>query len=224
MLSFEDVEFNYYNQSVFRDLNFELKPGEFAFVIGKSGIGKTTMLQLIYMNIKPDSGVVRVGEYDSRTIKPRQLPLLRRKLGVIFQDFKLLQDRNVFENLSYILEVINTPKREIKRKVNDALTQVGLSHKRLNMPNELSGGEQQRVSIARAILNEPMLILADEPTGNLDPETSNEILNILKKINQTGTAILVATHNYDLVKKANERIIKLDDGRALKAVIKPKSD
>ncbi len=224
MLSFEDVEFNYYNQSVFRDLNFELKPGEFAFVIGKSGIGKTTMLQLIYMNIKPDTGVVRVGEYDSRTIKPRQLPLLRRKLGVIFQDFKLLQDRNVFENLSYVLEVINTPKREIKRKVNDALTQVGLSHKRLNMPNELSGGEQQRVSIARAILNEPMLILADEPTGNLDPETSNEILNILKKINQAGTGILVATHNYDLVKKANERIIKLDDGRALKAVIKPKSE
>ena len=116
------------------------------------------------MNIKPDTGIVRVGEYDSRTIKPRQLPLLRRKLGVIFQDFKLLQDRNVFENLSYVLEVINTPKREIKRKVNDALTQVGLSHKRLNMPNELSGGEQQRVSIARAILNEPMLILADEPT------------------------------------------------------------
>ena len=113
MLSFEDVEFNYYNQSVFRDLNFELKPGEFAFVIGKSGIGKTTMLQLIYMNIKPDTGVVRVGEYDSRTIKPRQLPLLRRKLGVIFQDFKLLQDRNVFENLSYVLEVINTPKSPI---------------------------------------------------------------------------------------------------------------
>lgn len=223
MLSFENVEFNYYNQAVFTDLNFELKPAEFAFVIGKSGIGKTTMLQLIYMNIKPESGVVRVGEYDSKTIKPKHLPLLRRKLGVIFQDFKLLQDRNVFENLSYILEVINTPKKEIKRRVGEALIQVGISHKRLNMPNELSGGEQQRVSIARAILNEPMLILADEPTGNLDPETSNEILNILKKINQTGTAILVATHNYDLVKKANERIIKLDDGRALKAVIKPKS-
>lgn len=222
MLSFENVEFNYNNQPVFTDLNFELNPGEFAFVIGKSGIGKTTMLQLIYMNIRPDSGIVRVGEYDSKTIKPRHLPLLRRKLGVIFQDFKLLQDRNIFENLSYVLEVTNTPKREIKRKVNDALTEVGLSHKRLNMPNELSGGEQQRVSIARAILNNPMLILADEPTGNLDPETSTEILSILKKINQSGTAVLVATHNYDFIKKANEKIIKLDDGRALKAVLKPK--
>jgi len=222
MLSFENVEFNYYNQSVFTDLNFELSSGEFAFIIGKSGIGKTTMLQLIYMNVRPDSGIVRVGEYDSRTIKPRHLPLLRRKLGVIFQDFKLLQDRNVFENLSYILEVINTSKKEIKRKVNEALDSVGLINKKMNMPFELSGGEQQRVSIARAILNNPMLILADEPTGNLDPETSNEILSILKKINQSGTAVLIATHNYELVKKANERIIKLDEGKAVKAVLKQK--
>jgi len=222
MLSFENVEFNYYNQSVFTDLNFELSSGEFAFIIGKSGIGKTTMLQLIYMNVRPDSGIVRVGEYDSRTIKPRHLPLLRRKLGVTFQDFKLLQDRNVFENLSYILEVINTSKKEIKRKVNEALDSVGLINKKMNMPFELSGGEQQRVSIARAILNNPMLILADEPTGNLDPETSNEILSILKKINQSGTAVLIATHNYELVKKANERIIKLDEGKAVKAVLKQK--
>ena len=212
MLSFEDVEFNYYNQSVFRDLNFELKPGEFAFVIGKSGIGKTTMLQLIYMNIKPDSGVVKVGEYDSKTIKSRQLPLLRRKLGVIFQDFKLLQDRNVFENLSYVLEVINTSKKEIKRKVNEALAQVGLSHKSMNMPNELSGGEQQRVSIARAILNEPMLILADEPTGNLDKDTSIEIMDILEKINRQGTAVLMATHSEAILKRYQHRRITIDKG------------
>jgi len=222
MLSFENVEFAYNNQSVFTDLNFRLENNEFALMIGKSGIGKSTLLQLIYMNIKPSSGVVRVGQYDSKTIKPKHIPLLRRKLGVIFQDFKLLQDRNVYDNLAYVLEVTNTPRRDIKRMINNALNDVGLSHKSLNMPDKLSGGEQQRVAIARAIINEPILVLADEPTGNLDPETSGEILDILKRINQKGTAVLVATHNYELVKKANEKVIKLENGRAYKVVIKPK--
>ena len=220
MLSFEHVEFHYPGQQVFGDLNFDLNFGEFAFVIGKSGIGKSTLMQLIYMNLRPDSGTVRVGDYDSDTIRPSQIPFLRRKIGVVFQDFKLLQDRNVYENLTYVLKATNTPGKEIKRKINDALSDVGLSHKRLSMPHELSGGEQQRVAIARAILNDPFLVLADEPTGNLDPETSNEILSILKNINKKGTGILIATHNYELVKKANERIIKLDDGKALKAVLK----
>lgn len=222
LLSFEDVEFSYNNQSVFTNLNFEMHSSEFLFLIGKSGVGKSTLLQMIYMNILPFSGVVRVGEYDSDSIRPKQIPLLRRKLGVIFQDFKLLEDRNVYENLAYVLNVTNTPHREAKRRINDVLNDVGLSHKRLNMPNELSGGEQQRVAIARAVINDPFLVLADEPTGNLDPETSNDILNILQKINKKGTAVLVATHNYDLVKKANEKIIKLEDGRAVKAVIKKK--
>lgn len=224
MLSFENVEFAYNNQPVFTDLNFKLENNEFTFMIGKSGIGKSTLLQLIYMNIKPSSGLVRVEQYDSKTIKPKQIPLLRRKLGIIFQDFKLLQDRNVYENLAYVLEVTNTPRRHIKGLISNALNDVGLSHKKLNMPDELSGGEQQRVAIARAVINEPILILADEPTGNLDPETSGEILDILKKINQKGTAVLVATHNYELVKKANEKVIKLENGRAYKAVIKPKAE
>ena len=224
MLSFQNVEFSFPNQPVFLDLNFDLNPGEFTFLIGKSGVGKSTLLQLIYMNLFPDSGVVRVGDYDSESIKPRQIPLLRRKLGIIFQDFKLLQDRNIFQNLAYVLDVTKTPSRDIKRKVNDALTDVGLSHKRLNKPEYLSGGEQQRVAIARAILNDPSLILADEPTGNLDPDTSNEILEILKRINQKGTAVLVATHNYDLIKKAKEKIIKLEDGRALKVKLKEKTE
>jgi cell division transport system ATP-binding protein len=224
MLSFEHVEFHYTGQQVFGDLNFDLNFGEFAFVIGKSGIGKSTLMQLIYMNLRPDSGTVKVGDYDSDTIKPSQIPFLRRKLGVVFQDFKLLQDRNVYDNLAYVLKATSTPGREIKRKINDALSDVGLSHKRLSMPDELSGGEQQRVAIARAILNDPFLVLADEPTGNLDPETSNEILSILKNINKKGTGILIATHNYDLVKKANERIIKLEDGKALKAVLKQKTE
>lgn len=222
MLSFDNVEFHYKNQPVFIDLNFELDFGEFVFVIGKSGIGKSTLMQLIYMNLFPLTGNVRIADFDSQTIKPSQIPLLRRKIGVIFQDFKLLPDRNVYQNLAYVMKVTGTPSKDIKRKINDALADVGLSHKRLNMPGELSGGEQQRVSIARAILNDPILILADEPTGNLDPETSAEILALLKKINKKGTAVLVVTHNYELVKKANEKIIKLEDGRALKAKIKKK--
>jgi cell division transport system ATP-binding protein len=224
MLSFDNVEFHYKNQPVFTNLNFELDFGEFVFVIGKSGIGKSTLMQLIYMNLFPLTGTVRIAEFDSQTIKPYQIPLLRRKIGVIFQDFKLLPDRNVYQNLAYVMKVTGTNSSEIKRKINEALTDVGLSHKRLNMPGELSGGEQQRVAIARAILNDPILILADEPTGNLDPDTSGEILSLLKKINKRGTAVLVVTHNYDLVKKANERVIKLDDGRALKAKIIQKTE
>jgi cell division transport system ATP-binding protein len=175
------------------------------------------------MNVFPLNGVVQFTEFDSKTLQPKHLPHLRRKLGIIFQDFKLLKDRTVFDNISFILESTNTPTRDIKRKVHTALSDVGLSHKRNNYPGELSGGEQQRVSIARAIVNDPVLILADEPTGNLDPETSNEIVDILKKINERGTSILFATHNYDIVKKYNTKIIKLENGRAYKAVIKQKS-
>ncbi len=219
MLSFDNVEFHYKNQPVFTNLNMELDFGEFVFVIGKSGIGKSTLMQLIYMNLFPLTGTVRIAEFDSQTIKPSQIPLLRRKIGVIFQDFKFLPDRDVYQNLAYVLRVTGKSSKEIKRRIDEALNEVGLTHKKLNKPNELSGGEQQRVAIARAILNDPILILADEPTGNLDPETSGEILTLLKKINRRGTAVLVVTHNYELVKKANERVIKLDDGRARKAKI-----
>jgi cell division transport system ATP-binding protein len=222
MLSFNNVEFRYTNQTIFTDLNFELDEGEFAFLIGKSGIGKSTLLQMIYMNLFPTSGYVRVNGYDTNTVKPRQLPALRKKLGVVFQDFKLLQDRNIYENLAFVLEVTHTPRKEIKYKINNVLSDVGLSSKRLNMPDQLSGGEQQRIAIARALLNDPLLILADEPTGNLDPETSNGILDLLTTINKRGTAVLVATHNYEMVKKMNARIIKLEDGQAFKAVIKKK--
>jgi len=224
MLSFNNVDFSYAKQTVFTDLNFELDEGEFVFLIGKSGVGKSTLLQMIYMNLLPMAGDIRVNGYDSNTIKGKQLPSLRKKLGLIFQDFKLLQDRNVYENLLFVLEATNTSKRRIKKKINDALTDVGLSHKRLNMPDQLSGGEQQRVAIARALLNDPVLVLADEPTGNLDPETSREILDILLKINKKGTAVLVATHNYEIVKRINARIIKLENGQAFKAVLKSKTD
>jgi len=222
MLSLQNINFHYANQPLFENVNLELGSGEFAFLIGKSGSGKTTLLQMIYMNVQPQSGTVTVGNFNSKTIKKSELPLLRRKIGVVFQDFKLLSDRNVFENLSFILEVTATPKKEIKKKVNDALNEVGLSHKRLNMPDQLSGGEKQRVAIARAILNQPLIILADEPTGNLDPETSNEILDLLQKINKRGTAVLCATHNYDIVRKGNTRIFKIENGKVLKGFLKQK--
>lgn len=220
MLSIENVYFDYANQPVFSDLNLEMKEGDFAFLIGKSGAGKTTLLQFIYFNIKPHSGNIILQEYNSATIRTRDIPHIRRKIGVVFQDFKLLKNRNVYDNLAFVLEVTNTPRREIKRLVNNALSEVGLSHKRLNMPDELSGGEKQRVSIARALLNNPILILADEPTGNLDPETSNEILEILLKINKSGTAVLVATHNYEIVRKVNTRIFKIENGKVVKGVLK----
>ncbi len=222
MLSLQNINFHYSNQPLFEDVNLELGSGEFAFLIGKSGSGKTTLLQMIYMNVQPESGTIIVGNFNSKTIKKSELALLRRKIGVVFQDFKLLTDRNVFENLAFVLQVTATPKKEINKKVNDALNEVGLSHKRLNMPDQLSGGEKQRVAIARAILNQPLIILADEPTGNLDPETSNEILDLLQKINKRGTAILCATHNYDIVRKGNTRIFKIEKGKVLKGFLKQK--
>jgi cell division transport system ATP-binding protein len=200
-----------------------MEKGEFIFMIGKSGSGKSTLLQLIYFNILPFSGEVQFDKFNSKTIKADQLPYLRRKLGIIFQDFKLLNDRNIYENLSFILEAIGTPRKEIKRKVASALTDVGLFHRRFSFPKELSGGEKQRIAIARSIVNEPFLILADEPTGNLDPETSSEIVDLLFKINARGTAIIFATHNYEIVKKYQQKIIKIENGRAIKAVLKQKN-
>jgi cell division transport system ATP-binding protein len=223
MLSFGNVDFAYQAHQIFTDLNYRLEPGEFNFLIGRSGAGKSTLLQMIYMNLFPNSGELQVAGYDSKTIKPRDLPHLRRKVGIVFQDFKLLRDRNIYDNLSFVLEVTNTPGKEIKKRVNDALTDVDLFHRRFGMPDELSGGEKQRIAIARAIINEPALVLADEPTGNLDPETSGEILEILMKIHARGTAVLFATHNYDIVKKFGDlKIVKLENGKAVKAVLKQK--
>ncbi|MFA3782032.1 cell division ATP-binding protein FtsE [Melioribacteraceae bacterium 4301-Me] len=224
MLTFSHVDFKYYNQPVFTDLNLQINEGEFVFLIGKSGIGKSTLLQLIYMNLLPQSGYVQFDKFSSETIKTKDLPYLRRKLGIVFQDFQLLEDRTVYDNLAFVLQVTGCPRKIIKKKVYHALSEVGLTHKQTNMPKELSGGEQQRVAIARAIINEPLLILADEPTGNLDPETAQEILDILKKINSRGTAVLFATHNYDLVRKFDTKIIKLENGKAVKVILKKKEE
>lgn len=224
MLIFNHVDFNYSNQPVFQDLNLQVEQGEFVFLIGKSGVGKTTLLQMIYMDRLPQSGYVQIGEYSSETIKPRDLPYLRRKIGIVFQDFQLLPDRSVYDNLSFVLNVTGSSRRINKKKIINSLSEVGLAHKQNNMPHELSGGEKQRVAIARAIINDPFLVLADEPTGNLDPETADEILEILKKINSRGTSIILATHNYELVRKHNVKIIRLEGGKAVKVLLKKKQD
>lgn len=224
MLSFNNVEYSYPGQPVFTNLNLQVDQGEFIFLIGKSGSGKSTLLELIYMNILPNSGYVQIGEFSSDTISHKTIPFLRRKLGVIFQDFRLLSDRSVYENLAFILQITGTPRRLIKKKVYQVLSDVGLAHKQKQMPNQLSGGEKQRVAIARAIVNDPMLILADEPTGNLDPETSEEILGIIKKINSRGTSVIFATHNYDMVRKVDAKIYRLENGRAVKVILKNKAN
>ncbi|GAB6282504.1 MAG: ATP-binding cassette domain-containing protein [Ignavibacterium sp.] len=222
ILSFNDVSFSYSNSKVFSNINFEMNEAEFVFLIGKSGSGKSTFLKLIYMDLIPQNGFIQFANYDSIGIKQRAIPKLRQKIGVVFQDFKLLKDRNVSDNLSFVLNVVNTSSKKMKRKINDVLSNVGLLHKKNNFPDELSGGEQQRLAIARAIINEPILVIADEPTGNLDPETSTEILDIFKNINSQGTAVLFATHNYELIKKFPSRVVKLENNKLVNMILKNK--
>lgn len=223
MVNLSNVTFKYDNQIVFEDLNLQIEQGEFIFLIGKSGAGKSTFLELLYMNQFPNEGYVEIGDFSSQTIKKNEIPLLRRKIGVVFQDYKLMEERKVYDNVAFVLQIINTPKKLIKKKVLAALNEVGLLHKQNNFPDELSGGEKQRLAIARAIVNEPMILLADEPTGNLDPETAHDILEIFKKINQNGTSIILTTHNYELVKKVDAKILKLENGKIHKVIIKLKN-
>jgi cell division transport system ATP-binding protein len=212
MVFFTDVSVAFEGHMALQKISFSMLEGEFVYLTGQTGAGKTTLLRLLYMDRKPDSGVVEIAGYRSDTMKRRDVPRLRRRLGVVFQDFQLLEDRNVYENVALSLYVSNIRGSELKRRILYALAEVGLSHKRNSSISELSGGEQQRVAIARAIVNTPPLLLADEPTGNLDPATSAEILELLKKINMTGTAVLMATHNYELVKKYPARVLQLKQG------------
>ncbi len=197
---------------ILNQVSLRISKGEFVYLIGKTGAGKTTLLRLIYLDLFPSQGNIIVENYSSATIKRRQIPYLRRKVGVVFQDFKLLSDRNVYENVAFALRVIGASRREIKSRVLSVLTQVGLNHKRYHLPHTLSGGEKQRVAIARALVNEPFILLADEPTGNLDPEASRDILELLEDINRSGTAVCMATHNYELIKLIPHRTILLDNG------------
>ncbi len=195
------------------DINLTVANGEFVFLVGPSGAGKSTLMRLIYMDEYPTSGQVVVGEYVSTRMKRNKIPYLRRRVGVIFQDFKLLDDRDVFENVAIAMRIVGAGSFDIKRRVNQVLNQVGLFHKRKDEVTSLSGGEQQRVAIARALVNNPAILLADEPTGNLDPEVTDDILRLLFKINSGGTAVLMATHNHDMVKNFGQRVIHLRDGK-----------
>src|SRR3954471_7362568 len=196
-----------------RDVSFSVAKGEFVFLTGPSGAGKSTILKLLYMEERPTDGEVRVAGLSSVTIRARDIPKLRRKLGIVFQDFRLLEDRTAEANVAFALEVTGTPRSAIGGKVSRALTQVGLASKATSYPRELSGGEQQRVAIARALVNDPVLLIADEPTGNLDDRATRGVFQLLRDINASGTAVLMATHNLDLIRRSDYRSIELNRGK-----------
>jgi cell division transport system ATP-binding protein len=195
------------------DVSFVIEKGEFVFVVGASGSGKSTIVRLLLKEIEPTAGKIVVGGRDLTRLKRSKVPLLRRNLGCVFQDFKLLPNRTAAENVAYALKVQGEGGNAIRRKVPEVLNLVGLAHKMTSYPDELSGGEQQRVSIARAVVNHPPLLICDEPTGNLDPDTSVGIMQLLYRINRAGTTIVMATHDREMVDKMRRRVIALDDGR-----------
>lgn len=213
MIEFFNASFENKERHIVRNINLKIQKGEFVYLIGKTGAGKTTLLRMIYMDLLPTQGNVHVDRFSSSKIRKKEIPYLRRKVGVVFQDFKLLPDRNVYENVAFALRVIGAGRREIKSRVLSVLTQVGLNHKRYQKFHLLSGGEKQRTAIARALVNEPFILLADEPTGNLDPEASRDIIELLEKINKSGTAVCMATHNYDLIRQWPHRTILMENGK-----------
>jgi cell division transport system ATP-binding protein len=196
-------------------LSLNVAKGEFLFLTGASGAGKSTLLRMLYLEELPTSGEVRIGDLSSRTASRHDVAMLRRKLGVIFQDFKLLDDRTVEQNVAFALEVIGVSRKAIPPRVARVLTRVGLASKGTALPRELSGGEQQRVAIARALVNDPFLIVADEPTGNLDERATRGIFQLLREINASGTAVVMATHNLDLTRRAGLRVVELDHGKVV---------
>lgn len=217
MIRFINVSKKYPNRQVaLDDINFNIVDGEFVFLVGPSGAGKTTILKLIIGDLKPSHGSIHVDDFIVNKITVAQIPFLRRKVGFVFQDFKLLGDRTVGENLAVALEIFGKSKEEMDKKIKETLELVNLKEKRNLFPKQLSYGEQQRVSIGRAVIGEARFILADEPTGNLDPRTSWEILKILTKINQNGKTIIMATHNVDIVNSMKKRVIVLQDGKIVK--------
>ena len=197
------------------DVTFHINKGEFVFIVGSSGSGKTTLIKLLLKEMKPTEGEILVEGKEYSKMKRREIPKLRRKIGVVFQNFRLLKDRTVFENVAFAQQVIEKPAKEIRRSVPAMLTMVGLAEQYKQYPRELSGGDQQRVAVARAIVNQPDIILADEPTGNLDPTNSMEIMTLLEEINKKGTTVIVVTHNKDIVNALKKRVITLKKGKII---------
>ena len=200
-------------RTVLENVTLRIDQGEMVYLIGQTGSGKSTLLRMLYMDKIPEQGVIRVGDYRSDTIRNKDIPYLRRSLGVVYQDFQLLPDRTVFENVAFSLHVTGKQGNMVKSRSMQVLARVGLSHKSKRYPHEISGGEQQRVSVARAIVNEPWILLADEPTGNLDPRVADEIHKLLLSLNKQGMTVLMATHDYRLVKKYPARTLALMNGQ-----------
>lgn len=221
MINFNNISYAYPSKELFTDVSFQIEKGEFVFLIGESGTGKTTLLRMINMELFPQTGELVVYGFNSQNIKKPEIPVLRRKIGFVFQDYKLLDDRDVFENVALPLYLSGMKPDMIKKKVYNILNEVGVFDSYKKMPHELSGGEQQRVSIARAMVNEPYILIADEPTGNLDPFVSFEIIKLLLNINYKGTAVFIATHNYDIVRRLkSKRLLQIKDKKVLEVVIK----
>ena len=212
MIHFQNVTKEFDNQTALRDISFSIEKGQMVFVTGPSGSGKTTLLKLIYLAERPDSGEIIIDEWETARIKESLIPFVRRNIGIVFQDFRLLENRTVFENIALALRIRGISEKETKTRTYDALKTVNLRHKSDSYPKTLSGGEQQRVVIARAIVTEPVILLADEPTGNLDPDTAEGVMKTFKNVHAKGTTILVATHNRELYRNTGKRILRLDSG------------
>lgn len=218
MVHLKDVSMQYRSSGTLAadNLSLDIAEGEFVFLVGPSGSGKTTIIKLLTGEVQADSGELEINGYDLRTIRRRRLPALRRTLGVIFQDFRLIEDKSVYENVAFAMHIVGASKREIRERVPYVLKLVGLEGREKRLPQELSGGEQQRVAIARAIVNNPQIIIADEPTGNLDPETAKGIMDILNDINIKGTTIVMATHDAGIVNRASHRVLELSNGELIR--------
>jgi len=213
MIVLEDVNKTYSQGApALSKVTLKIHKGEFVFVVGNSGSGKSTLIKLLLKELEPTEGKIYVNNKDLSKLKRKQIPKLRREIGVVFQDFRLLRDRNVYDNIAFAQKVIETPPRFIKKRVPQVLTLVGLSEKYRSVPKELSGGEQQRVALARALVNNPSILLADEPTGNLDPKNSWEIMKLLEEINRRGTTVVVVTHNREIVDAMQKRVITMNKG------------
>ena len=214
MIEMKNVTKTYDNGiTAIHDLTVRIDQGEFVYIVGPSGAGKSTFMRMMYREVLPTKGSVEIADFNVVEMAEKEVPFLRRQVGVVFQDFKLLPTLTVFENIAYAMEVLEKSPRQIEARVKEVLNLVGLGHKTDMLPNELSGGEQQRIAIARAIANMPRVLIADEPTGNLDPETSDGIMKILEQISDQGTTIIMATHNSEIVNQYKHRVIVIDDGR-----------
>ena len=219
MITFENVSLQYdARHTALRDINIQIGKGEFVFVVGPSGAGKSTFVRIITHELIPEQGTVFVNGLKINDLKQSKVPYYRRTLGIVFQDFRLLTEKTVFENIAFVLRVTGAKSVEIREKVNRVLDLVGLKGRANELPTKLSGGEQQRVAIARALVNQPVLLIADEPTGNLDPETSVEIMKVMREINDSGRSILMATHDYALILKFPSKTIKCDAGKLFEVV------